>query len=183
MRCWTGLEKLQQNRRRSITRQARKARVVDEQTSAILHGGQRLQQLGSQWEESFSNTASPSQVLSRKSKESPKTYQKPSHKGSAPRQGKPKSPPRQAKKQREIILKDEDYLRTSMQIPTALDYPDLPPEIFKNPKLPLQEGFGGVKLPPRFSMIEGQRAFRCVLKFTLNEEKVVCIGESKSQVL
>lgn len=184
LRSWTGLEKLQQNRRRPITRQARPARVVDERTSAILHGDQRLQQLGSELEESFSYTSSPSQVLSRKSKESPRTYQKPGHTSSAPRRGKPKGPPRQAKKQREIRLKDEDYLRTSMPIPTASDYPELPPEIFEHPKSALLDAFGGAKrLSSSLSMIEGDQAFRCVLRFTLNEEKVVCIGESQSKVL
>ena len=143
--------------------------MVEERTSAILHGDQRLQQLGSISDESISNTSSPSQGLSRNAKNSARPSQKPSRTG---------------RRKIEIILKDEDYLRTRMPIPTAIDYPELGPEIFKFPRLPLQHAFGGAKyLFPNFSTIEGSQAFRCVIRFTLNEERLVCIGESQRKVL
>lgn len=80
-----------------------------------------------------------------------------------------------------IELQDENYLRHHMHVPTALDYPKLPPKLFKSPKSLLREIRG--KSKSVFSRIGERQGFRCRLKCKLNEQQEDFVGEGQSKVL
>lgn len=179
LQSWRVSRKLQQNRLKSSIQHARE---VDELTPAILHGGQRLQKSGLQPEESLRNTSQPSQALSRTSQKgqiSGRREEQSSTAGPAQRWrlSEPRTKPT-------IELKDENYVRSHMHVPNALDYPELPPKIFESPKSAIFKAFDGSgQLKSESSRIEGRRAFRCILKCNINRKREVCFGESQSQVL
>lgn len=195
LQSWRDPRKLQQNRPKSSIQQAR---VVDERTSAILHSDQRPQHLGSR-PESLSNTSSQSQVLSRTSehKERSRTHRESRHtrlehpRSNHERRANKSSRVRPTQRRRgepgttsEIELKDENYLRSHMHVPKALEYPEIPPTLFEFPKTSLIQAFGGRnKIKPVISQIGRGQGFRCTLKFNFNQQEEVCIGESRSQVL
>lgn len=206
LQFWRDPGKLHQNRPSSSTQQARRpTNAKDERTSAILHGGQRLQHVGLHPGESLSNTLSPSQVLhaTLQQRKGSGKRRKPSHTGPDPRSspGRPDVPKQRAKKapavrpaqnrrgrrgrretetEHAIELKDENYLRNHMHVPTAVEYPEIPPRLFESPRSLLREIRG--KSKPVFSRIGERQGFRCKLKCKLNELQEVFVGEGQDKV-
>lgn len=86
-------------------------------------------------------------------------------------------------------LKDEDYIKNTMEIPTAADYPDVPPELFANPKAGVHNALQFVAdFRPRLISIRGN-ALRCTLRCRVRStapvkvETEVVVGEGMNKVI
>lgn len=86
-------------------------------------------------------------------------------------------------------LKDEDYIKNSMEIPTAADYPDVPPELFTNPKQGVHNALQSIAdLKPKLIPIRGN-ALRCTLRCRVRStalvkvETEVVVGEGMNKVI
>jgi len=81
-------------------------------------------------------------------------------------------------------LKDAEYIRRTMRVPTIHDYPMLKQTFFANPKEQLHNALqGSGKIRTNFTSI-GQDLFRCTVSCTLStsEPAEVVIGEGRSKV-
>lgn len=86
-------------------------------------------------------------------------------------------------------LKDEDYVKNTMEIPTAADYPDVPPELFANPKAGVHNALQSIAdFRPRLISIRGN-ALRCTLRCRVRStapvkvETEVVVGEGMNKVI
>ena len=79
-------------------------------------------------------------------------------------------------------LKDEAYIRSSMHVPTARDYPDAPRKLFKMPKSGLHDMLQGTVEMTSTFMLLSSNAFKCTLSFDSQAQKEVVEGEGKSKV-
>lgn len=81
-------------------------------------------------------------------------------------------------------LKDAEYIRGTMRVPTTKDYPMLKATFFANPKEQLHNALqGSGKIQTNFISI-GQDLFRCTITCTLSssEPAEVVTGEGRSKV-
>ncbi len=81
-------------------------------------------------------------------------------------------------------LKDENYIRDTMYVPTAKDYPGIRSSIFANLKSSMRDAMqSNAEFQSGFSMI-GRDAFRCTLtcKFIQELQSEVVIGEGRTKV-
>ena len=81
-------------------------------------------------------------------------------------------------------LKDAEYIRRTMRVPTIQDYPMLKQTFFTNPKEQLHNALqGSGKVRTNFTSI-GQDLFRCTISCTLSssEPAEVVTGEGRSKV-
>ena len=84
--------------------------------------------------------------------------------------------------QRRLPLKHEATIRKAERIPTAVDYPDLDPEIFRDPKSALHnavQGFG--TLDSKFDSIPNT-CFYCTVQYESPERTESAKGEGSSKV-
>lgn len=86
-------------------------------------------------------------------------------------------------------LKDEEYIKNSMEIPTAADYPDVPPELFTNPKQGVHNALQSIAdFKPKLIPIRGN-ALRCTLQCRVRStapvkvETEVVVGEGMNKVI
>jgi len=82
-------------------------------------------------------------------------------------------------------LKDADYMRRTMRVPTIEDYPMLKHTFFANPKEQLHNALqGSGKFRTNFAGM-GQDLFRCTVSctFSSSEPAEVVTGEGRSKVL
>ena len=80
-------------------------------------------------------------------------------------------------------LKDEAYMRNTLQIPTSQDYPELPAGSFKNIKATVMNCVQGLaQLRADIKQLAGD-AHQCTLYFTSAARNEVVIGEGRTKVL
>lgn len=86
-------------------------------------------------------------------------------------------------------LKDEDYIKNTMEIPTAADYPDVPPELFTNPKIGVHNALQSIAdFKPKLIPIRAN-ALRCTLQCRVRStapikvETEVVVGEGMNKVI
>lgn len=80
-------------------------------------------------------------------------------------------------------LKDEAYIRSTMHMPTPKEYPDAPPDIFKNPKgsiYNLAHGHGLAECRSEFTAL-AEDAHQCTAYYTSATHNQVVIGEGRTK--
>ena len=94
-------------------------------------------------------------------------------------------PPRRSRQQRSHApqtLKDEAYIRRTIHIPTAQDYPQAPEGIFKAPKLAITNGIQGLATM-RSQFVElASDVWRCTLSYESASHNQVVEAEGRSKV-
>lgn len=106
-----------------------------------------------------------------------------------PSRARPPSRGRRAEAKERPLLKDEDYVKNTMEIPTAADYPDVPPELFANPKAGVHNALQSIAdFRPRLISIRGN-ALRCTLRCRVRStapvkvDTEVVVGEGMNKVI
>lgn len=96
---------------------------------------------------------------------------------------------RRAEAKERPLLKDEDYIKNTMEIPSAADYPDVPPELFTNPKQGVHNALQSIAdFKPKLIPIRGS-ALRCTLRCRFRStapvkvETEVVFGEGTNKVI
>ena len=126
-------------------------------------------------------------TLSRRSNENPRQPQHREGRGSAgikrvaiAAQNQPL-----AKRQRSDAtkLKDEAYIRSTMNLPTPQDYPDLPKDVFKAPRKPIAVVAHGNHLAEcRSEFVTLSRdAYQCTAYYNSTIHNEAAIGEGRTQ--
>lgn len=154
------------------------------QPETRLHGLSRRLQL----EETFKTYGDPSNE--HKGLSTLRTDSKtPKGRNSSPSRARTPSRGRRAETKERPTLKDEDYIKNTMEIPTAADYPDVPPELFKNPKVGVHNALQSVAdFRPQLISIRGN-ALRCTLRCRVRStapvkvETEVVVGEGMNKVI
>ena len=94
-------------------------------------------------------------------------------------------PPRRNRQQQSHIpnnLKDEAYVRRTMHVPTAQDYPQAPKGIFKAPKETITNGIQGLAtMRSNFTSL-AKDIWRCTLSYESASHTEVVEGEGRSKV-
>lgn len=199
---WRTFQQNEQTRPKStLPREESKGFSDNVFASAVLHGNQhpqspkpqpenRLHGLSrhSQLEETFKLHGDPSGETKGLSK--PGTDSKrPKGRNLKPSRARTPSRGRRAEAKESPTLKDEDYIRNTMEIPTAADYPDVPPELFKNPKIGVHNALQSIAdFQPRLISIRGN-ALRCTLQCQVRStdpvkvETEIVVGEGMNKVI
>lgn len=94
---------------------------------------------------------------------------------------------RQRPNQPQIPFKDESYIRSTMHVPSPQEYPELPPELFVNPKPVLHNVIQGAgHILSEYAPMTGKSrgAFRCTLtcEFYGVLESITVVGEGINKV-
>lgn len=199
---WRTFQKNEQTRPKS-TLPTEESKGISENVyaSAVLHGNQnpqnpkpqpenRLHGLSRQLqlEETFKLYGDPSSE--NKGLWTPETDSK-TPKGRNLNSSRARTPSRgrRAEAKERPPLKDEDYIKNTMEIPTAADYPDVPPELFANPKAGVHNALQSIAdFRPRLISIRGN-ALRCTLHCRVRStapvkvETEVVVGEGMNKVI
>lgn len=102
-----------------------------------------------------------------------------------------RTPPRRrhAETKEGPTLKDEDYIKKTMEVPTAADYPEVPHELFQNPKAGVHNALQSIAdFRPQLISIRGN-ALRCTLRCRVRStagvkaNTEVVIGEGMNKVI
>lgn len=199
---WRTFQQKEQTRPKStLPREESKALSENVFASAVLHGNQnpenpkpqsenRLHGLSRQLqlEETFKLNGDPSSE--NKGLWTPGTDSKtPKGRNLNPSRARTPSRGRRAEAKEGPTLKDEDYIKNIMEIPTATDYPDVPPELFTNPKTGVHNALQSIAdFQPRLISIRGN-ALRCTLRCRIRStapvkvEIEVVVGEGMNKVI
>lgn len=199
---WRTFQQNKQTRPKStLPREESKGLSENAFASAILHGNQnpqkprpqpenRIRGLSRQLqlEETFKLYGNPSSE--NKGLSTPGTDSKmPKGRNLNPSRARTSSRGRRAEAKERPVLKDEDYIKNTMEIPTAADYPDVPPELFKNPKTGVLNSLQSIAdFQPRLISIRGN-ALRCTLRCRVRStalvkvETEVVVGEGMNKVI
>lgn len=205
---WRTFQQNEQNRTKStLTREESKGLSENAFASAVLHGNQQLQhpkpqpenrlhrlsrQL--QLEETFNlhrDHSSENKGLStpRLNSKKPEGRNSKPSRARTPSRVRTPSRRRHAESKERPTLKDEDYVKNSMEIPIAADYPDVPPEIFQNPKVGVHNALQSIAdFRPRLVPIRGN-ALRCTLRCRVRStagvkvDTEVVVGEGMNKVI
>lgn len=94
---------------------------------------------------------------------------------------------RQRRNQPKMPLKDESYIRSTMHVPSPQEYPELPSELFVNPKPVLHDVIQGAgHILSEFASIAGKSAggHRCTLTCESygTFESITAVGEGTNKV-
>lgn len=159
--------------------------------AAMLHGGKPGQEsksskVGPNSElPKASNSARSGRIVPSVSKE-----QRQSH-GAPKRKAGPYEDPRSARRQRggatphrerAFDLKDEAWLRKTMHVPTTTDYPDLPRNFFKEPKVSLFNAVQGLATLKATFVTVAVEVIRCTLRYESVARTEVVEAEGRSKV-
>ena len=214
LQSWRDPRSLQQNRLKSTAHEVR-GRDDGTLPSALLYGGTKLSRADPKSQTQSSNEASipsvnpPSQaqVVSYmeqhfQQSSSPQSssqwrnrnegFSKSTHKLSKRRAEQSPVPP-PAQRLRGAVqsrfngeLKDEAYIRKNVSLPTAGEYPRLPPLLFSDLKVTLYSALQRVAMT-RSEIVQLGRdgVFRCTLKckFHVHEQSLDVMGEGRSKVV
>lgn len=199
---WRTFQQNEQNRPKSTsTREESKGLSENAFASAVLHGNRGLQQPTPQpenhihglsrqleLEETLSlyrDHSCERDVLSTRGVNS-KTLER---RNSKPSRTRTPSRRRHVETKEGLMLKDVEYIKNTMEIPTAADYPDVPPELFQNPKSGVHNALQSIAdFRPQLVSIRGN-ALRCTLRCRVRstaEVKVdteVVVGEGMNKVI
>ena len=198
---WRTFQHNEQNRPKStLTREESKGLSENVFASAVLHGNQSLQHPKAQSENRlhglsqqlqlektfnlYRDHSSENNGLS-KSGANTKT---PKGRNSKPSHSRTPSRRRHAETKEGPTLRDEDYIKNTMEIPTAADYPDVPPELFQNPKVGVHNALQSIAdFRPQLISIRGN-ALRCTLRCRVRStaaikvDTEVVVGEGMNKV-
>lgn len=199
---WRTFQQNEQTRPKStLPREESKGPSENVFASAVLHGNQnpenpkpqpenRLHGLSRQLqlEETFKLYGDPSSE--NKGLWTPGTDSKtPNGRNLNPSRARTPSRGRRAEAKERPTLKDEDYIKNTMEIPTAADYPDVPPELFTNPKTGVHNALQSIAdFQPKLISIRGN-ALRCTLRCRVRStapvkvETEVVVGEGMNKVI
>ena len=87
-----------------------------------------------------------------------------------------------ASRKKSSDFRDEAWLRKKMHIPTTTDYPDLPRNLFKEPKAYLGNAVQGLAtLKSTFSAL-AEQSFRCMLRYESVVRAEAVEGDGRSKV-
>lgn len=199
---WRTFQQNEQTRPKStLAREESKGISENVFASAVLHGNQTPQNQKPQPENRLHGLSRQLQLeetfkiygdLSSENKglSTPKTDSK-TPKGRDSNQSRARTPSRgrRAETKERPTLKDEDYIKNTMEIPTAADYPDVPPELFNNPKVGVHNALQSVAdFRPQLISIRGN-ALRCTLRCRVRStapvkvETEVVVGEGMNKVI
>ena len=85
-------------------------------------------------------------------------------------------------RQRPTNLKDEAWLRREMHVPTTSDYPDVPEQFFKNPKLALNSAVQGLATLDSAFVTLAPEVFQCTLRYESIKRTEIVVAEGRSKV-
>lgn len=198
---WRTFQQNEQNRPKStLTREESKGLSENVFASAVLHGNQSLQHPKAQsenrlhrlsqqlqLEETFNLYRDHSSEKNGLSTSGANT-KTPKGRNSKPSRSRSPSRRRHAETKEGPTLRDEDYIKNTMEIPTAADYPDVPPELFQNPKVGVHNALQSIAdFRPQLISIRGN-ALRCTLRCRVRStaaikvDTEVVVGEGMNKV-
>lgn len=187
--------------RNSSTAQELRTFRDGEQTSAMLHGKAKKETQSGPNHESFRHTQQP-----LPSSQNHKVAQRSEHvhRRILAQQNQPKKQPnigkkrkagapaenRPARRQRRDDtsnsrppLKDEAHIRSTMQVPTPKEYPDMPSSVFKNAKHAICEAASGLAELHTESTQMAKAAYQCTLHYKSAARTDVVSAEGLSKVM
>lgn len=198
---WRTFQQNERNRTKStLSREESKGLSENLFASAVLHGNQSLQQPKAQSEtrlhglsqqlqlgETFNLYRDHSSEKKGLSKSGPEAR---TSKGRNSKLSRSRTPSRRrhAETKEGPTLRDEDYIKSTMEIPTAADYPDVPPQLFQNPKVGVHNALQSIAdFRPQLVSIRGN-ALRCTLRCRVRStaaikvDTEVVVGEGMNKV-
>ena len=184
--------------RQSSNAQESRASQVNDQTLAILHGRTHEKRGGGSTQVTQAKSAQQNPPHQRKPLPHPESHSSQQNQlssrkrpldhmeqwSSQRRKRRADGPSNQRPAQRRAAaqLKDEAYMRKTLQVPTPQDYPELPPNFFKNVKASIFNAVQGLaELRSEFKSLP-QDVEQCTLHFESAARAEVVVGEGRTNV-